>query len=587
MRGSGHARRQASNTAVAAILYAIVVAGSFLFMRRSLDAEPGLPNLYRGAIGAILALLPAASFIILCLSLFRMARETLRRTWGAGIRLRLALLFLATALASLLPPALAYGSLVQRSAEIPSSMTIRRSVAAGIDLALLYYEEKDRALRYAAERDLRPLIDQYGADAESILARLAAREPTIQALELFAGGSSLSFSGDPAVRSPGGSVPSASDGFLPRLSAGGSSYSRYFRKSAGALKGGGEVSASVSMRIPQAFEDAASGLAKAQGALEVSGRIAGSFGLYILFFGLSLVFPLAVMVILFSQSAASSLFAPLAALEAGIRLVGDGERRVPNLSKPGDEAGQLVGALNAMLERLERSRGDELRNERMLVWQDIARRLAHELRNPLTPIRLSAERILKRWKADPASLADILEKSMVAIIQETANMETLLSEFRDFARLPEPQKDWVDLKALVDEVAHLYSAPWPSLRIDASQVDPGVRIRADRGQIKQVLSNLIANAADATAGEGTITIRGDLVKTAESRYCRLQVSDDGRGIPSELRDQVLSPYFSTKPEGTGLGLAIVDHIVSSHGGSLRFDSAEGVGTTFYLDLPAE
>ena len=201
--------------------------------------------------------------------------------------------------------------------------------------------------------------------------------------------------------------------------------------------------------------------------------------------------------------------------------------------------------------------------------------------------RLSAERILKRWKADPESASSILEASMVAIIQETMNMEALLTEFRDFARLPDPEKDWVKLRPLVEEVVHLYSASWPLLSIDTTGIDPETAIKVDRGHIKQVLGNLISNAAEATGGTGRIWIASELVKTPDCRYCRILFRDNGRGIPPEHRDKVFLPYFSTKADGTGLGLAIVEHIVVAHGGRIRFDSTEGTGTVFYIDLPKD
>ncbi|TFG78915.1 MAG: sensor histidine kinase, partial [Spirochaetales bacterium] len=308
---------------------------------------------------------------------------------------------------------------------------------------------------------------------------------------------------------------------------------------------------------------------------------------YMLYFILAMVAPLLALAAIFSIGASDALVAPLGALAMAVQRVGSGEHRATYLAKPGDEAGALIEAFNAMLDRLERSTGDQMRSERLLAWRDMARRLAHELRNPLTPIRLSAERVLRRWNSDPGSIASILDKSMVAIIQETSNMENLLTEFRDFARLPEPHKDWLNLKEVVSESLHLYSASWPDLILDASSVDGSISLRADRGHLKQVLGNLVANAADATGGSGRVWIGSDLVKTADSRYCRLQVRDDGAGIPAFARDQVFSPYFSTKPGGTGLGLAIVEHIVSAHGGSIRFETTEGQGTVFIIDLPAD
>jgi len=174
----------------------------------------------------------------------------------------------------------------------------------------------------------------------------------------------------------------------------------------------------------------------------------------------------------------------------------------------------------------------------------------------------------------------------VAIIQETMNMEALLSEFRDFARLPEPQKDWVRLQPLVEEVILLYSASWPLLTMDTTGIDPNTDLKVDRAHIKQILGNLIANAAEATGGTGRIWIASELVKTPDCRYCRILFRDNGKGIPPDLKDKVFLPYFSTKADGTGLGLAIVEHIVVAHGGRIRYDSSEGTGTVFYIDLPS-
>jgi signal transduction histidine kinase len=195
--------------------------------------------------------------------------------------------------------------------------------------------------------------------------------------------------------------------------------------------------------------------------------------------------------------------------------------------------------------------------------------------------------VLKRWREAPQSIGSILEKSMIAIVQESVAMEGLLAEFRDFARLPEPNKAWLKLRDLVEESLYLFETSWPKLVLDIGGVDANISIRADRGHLKQVLVNLVSNAADATGGSGHVWIRSDLVKTEDSRYCRLQLRDDGPGIAPEIGDRIFTPYFSTKPTGTGLGLAIVEHIVAAHGGSIRYESPPGQGTLFIIDLPAE
>ncbi len=416
---------------------------------------------------------------------------------------------------------------------------------------------------------------------------LQARNDFICAVEIFARGASTSFAGDMNAKVAKTYVAMDRNGFMPRLSSGGKSYARYFVRNVGTNPGNEPLSAVVSLRFSQELEEAAANMSAALSAIDRTASGTQSFLAYIAYFIASLVFPLSAMAILFALDASDRLLHPVAALSDAIRRIDSGARRAPFIAKPGDEAGDLVEELNELLDKLERARGDEIRNEKIGAWRDIARKLAHELRNPLTPIRLSAERVLKRWKADPASAGDIIEKSMVAIVQETVNMETLLTEFRDFSRLPEPQKDWMEVKPMVDEAVHLYSASLTSMTIHCDGVDPAIVVKADRGYLKQALGNLLANAGDATNGVGHIWIRADLVKTAESRYCRIQVRDDGCGIPPEDHDKVFSPYFTTKQGGTGLGLAIVEHIVAAHGGKIRFESSEGAGTIFYIDIPAE
>lgn len=587
MPGRGLLSHRATDLIVVGMLYAIVLAGSFAYVHGAMEGGAGFPDIQSGVSATLLAITPTVLAIVLAVSTVRFVKEYRKKAWGYRLRGRVMASFMAVSLMAAVPPMVFLGMIAIQAVESPQSGMVRRALTDGLDFAVDYYAEKEASLKYAAENDVAATVSARGPAADRVLARLAARDPSICAVELFSGGRSLSFAGDAAVKAGARTSGLDKSGFLPRLSSGGRSYARYFARDAGSTVAGERVSVIVSLQFYEKAEDAASGMSVAIATFEHSGRIAGSFPLYLLFFSACLVAPLFAISSLFALSVSDRLIRPLMVLSDALTRVGEGSRRAPFLAKPDDEAGDLIEELNTVLENLERSRGDELRNEKIGAWRDIARKLAHELRNPLTPIKLSAERVLKRWKADPGSAQDILEKSMVAIIQETANMESLLTEFRDFARLPEPQKDWMELKPTVEEAVHLYSASWPALRIDCDAIDPGIVLRADRGYLKQALGNLIANAADATDGTGRIWIRADLVKTAESRYCRIQVRDDGCGIPDDVKDRIFSPYFTTKPGGTGLGLAIVEHIVSAHGGKIRVDSEVGTGTVFSIDIPAE
>jgi len=167
------------------------------------------------------------------------------------------------------------------------------------------------------------------------------------------------------------------------------------------------------------------------------------------------------------------------------------------------------------------------------------------------------------------------------------NLNALLVEFREFARLPSPNPERFRLRELVDEAAGMYNIPSSGLAIDGSHVPSDLEIVADRGQMKQVFANLFKNGMAAMPEGGTVTVRAAVVQREGRDYCRVWVRDTGRGIPEGIGDRIFDPYFTTRKDGTGLGLTIVDRIVFDHKGSIRFESQSGAGTTFIIDLPLE
>ena len=176
---------------------------------------------------------------------------------------------------------------------------------------------------------------------------------------------------------------------------------------------------------------------------------------------------------------------------------------------------------------------------------------------------------------------------MLSIIQEVAGLASLIGEFRDFARLPEPQLDWTDLAKIARECVATFESSYPKVVFDTSRLAESITILVDRSHMHQVLTNLLSNAIDAMDQEGRIELRSDIVKRSNARYCRLEIRDNGKGIPEENRASIFTPYFTTKDTGTGLGLSIVEHIIFDHRGKIWFESEEGVGTSFFIDLPLE
>ena len=308
----------------------------------------------------------------------------------------------------------------------------------------------------------------------------------------------------------------------------------------------------------------------------------------LLFFYYGVFFlPALLMTLIIAFSFARKVTSPIEELTEATRKVADGDLSIRILPRRGDELALLVQSFNAMVQDLELSRTALLNTEKINLWQDMAQQLAHEIKNPLTPIRLSAERVLRRWQNEPESIGDILENSMMAIVQEVEGLSALLAEFRTLSRPMEPSRSWTELRNQVEEIIIPYKSSHPRIFFDIEALGSEIRIKIDKNRLSQILTNLIINSIDAMDGTGTIEIRSDLVKKRESRYCRLSIRDTGRGISKENIRLVFTPYFTTKESGTGLGLPIIERIVNDHGGAIWFDSAEGAGTTFFIDLPLE
>jgi nitrogen fixation/metabolism regulation signal transduction histidine kinase len=297
-------------------------------------------------------------------------------------------------------------------------------------------------------------------------------------------------------------------------------------------------------------------------------------------------FPTLTMTVLITLSFSRKVTQPIVELTDATRRVAEGDFSIQIMNRPGDELGLLIRSFNAMVQDLEKSRTALVKAEKISIWQSMAQQLAHEIKNPLTPIRLSAERLIRRWRNNPETIGEILESSMLAVIQETEGLSNLLTEFRTLSRPMEASPAHTSLRELIEETAAPYRSSFPKLCFNFDYMED-ISFNMDRRHISQALVNLIGNAIDAMGGKGTIEIRTDLVKKRDVRYCRLSIRDTGKGIPEAVRNEIFTPYFTTKKSGTGLGLSIVERIVNEHGGTIRFNSAEGTGTTFFIDLPME
>jgi nitrogen fixation/metabolism regulation signal transduction histidine kinase len=253
-----------------------------------------------------------------------------------------------------------------------------------------------------------------------------------------------------------------------------------------------------------------------------------------------------------------------------------------------DEVGAVASAFNMMMEDLKTSKERLVIAERIAAWQEIARRLAHEIKNPLTPIQMAMDTLRKTWKKQHPSFDEILEESTTTVLQEADRLKHIVAEFSDFARMPKPEFQRLDLNDAVERGLALYQNGTVPVEIKLAPKLP--ELDADKNQLNQVILNLVENARDAInqksdPAAGRITVTTKLGDAADR--VMVVVEDNGPGVPPELKDKVFAPYFTTKHAkgGTGLGLAIVHRIVSDHGGRITITDNPGGGARFSIELP--
>ena len=265
---------------------------------------------------------------------------------------------------------------------------------------------------------------------------------------------------------------------------------------------------------------------------------------------------------------------------AGRVAEGDWETRVDIRTM--DEVGALARSFNNMTRQLAEQRERLVQTERVAAWRELARRLAHELKNPLFPLQITVENMQRARASYPEQFDEVFAEGTSTLLAELSNLKQIIGRFSDFAKMPAPEMQPVNFNQLVPETLRLFEAQLAKAGIRASaQLDPALRpVEADAEQMTRVLRNLILNAVDAMPEGGTLTVR----TIALGAGARLEVSDTGQGLTPEECERLFTPYYTTKTHGTGLGLAIVQSVVSDHKGRIAVESEKGKGTTFRIDL---
>ena len=282
---------------------------------------------------------------------------------------------------------------------------------------------------------------------------------------------------------------------------------------------------------------------------------------------------------------------PVVSLAEAARRVAAGDLGTKVEVESSDELGELAASFNRMTEDLAQQKDRTLQAERVASWRELARRLAHELKNPLFPLQVTVENLMRAKQKSPEMFEEVFHEGTATLLAEIDNLKTIIGRFSEFSKMPQPQRRPTQVNDVVRSVLRVFNAQLQhgqlqeknQIAVRTELADALPEISADPDLLHRALQNLLLNAIDAMPQGGELAIRtatlGDRVE--------ISVSDTGSGLTQEECERLFTPYYTTKQHGTGLGLAIVQSVVSDHGGKISVESTKEKGTTFRIELPSE
>ena len=249
-----------------------------------------------------------------------------------------------------------------------------------------------------------------------------------------------------------------------------------------------------------------------------------------------------------------------------------------------DEVAKLIASFNQMTDELLRQRDRAVQAERVAAWRELARRLAHELKNPLFPLQITVENLMKARQQNSADFNEVFAESTATLLAELANLKKIIGRFSDFSKMPSPHLQNVDVNRILEDVARLFApqlgSPARKIELQTALATRDTTIAGDPDLLRRAFENLLLNAIDAMPDGGTLRV----ATSAQDNGVVVEISDTGPGLTSEETSRLFTPYYTTKQHGTGLGLAIVQSVVSDHGARISVISHPGKGTAFRIEF---
>jgi len=512
--------------------------------------------------------------LIIWVKLFRQKRRGIP---GYRLKLKLIGLFTLVVISAILLSGLFPMFLFNASIKLWLSPGNGLALEASKQLSSEYRNDALNRLKNLAESDyLGILLDDASRDASQVWRDLLDVAPYLNAIQIVGGGRGRMMGRFELFFPPGDFEKHNEEGALPEREVDGQTVLSWqsFRNNSRII---------LSSALIRNFEANVRRIVTAHGEWQRLDRMMGTVKGLLGGFILLIISPL-ILIALFAGIALSDmLVSSLSALGEATRRVSEGNFsfRIPNSEK--NELDFLTEPFNQMLSGLSENHARIIHDERLAAWQVIAQRLAHELRNPLTPIKLSAQRILRKVRDGELDIA-LAQKSSGLILREVNSLDRLLQDFRNFARGGTLKRSRLEVEYLITDIVEKFRTMRPEVKWLLVSKEAVLPIMADARQIERVITNLISNALEANSTE--VTIEWNMVYRRNSLFFHFAVLDDGEGIPAERAESIFQPYNSTRERGVGLGLAVAQRIVYDHHGRIWFESEIGKGTRFHVELPA-
>ncbi|MBN2322856.1 MAG: HAMP domain-containing protein [Spirochaetes bacterium] len=519
----------------------------------------------------LLLILFGVMFLFVLYNLFQLVGDRIKNKEGSRFRFRLALFFLIIASIPILPLSIISNNLISKSIRLWFVSGIEDSLTDAIEVSKELYS------KYAQECDLEWRDGCVSCTPEEIR---SARYETIGGVFTFSaqsGRMSALFAADFTLRSD----IEGYEGFDPgaerwkRLTIGGREYLVVPAKNDGL----GRVY--LVREIPQLVHSYTERISLGLQNYRTLKIVREPIRVIVILFYVIVTMPIVLITFYLSFSISKEVTDPIKELVIATQKVAEDELDYRIEVEAKDELKLLIESFNKMTEDLRVNKELAMHAERIAAWRDIARRLAHEIKNPLTPIKLSAERILKHYERDD-KYREILTKGINTIITEVNNINDLVNEFSRVARFPETKIETADIIPVITDVIEFLEESYKKIHFSFTHASDSAYLLIDRSQIRRALLNILYNSINAIEGEGAIEVNGYPARGKQGYYV-VSIRDDGTGIPEEIKDRIFDPYFSKDVRGTGLGLTIVEKIVLDNNGRIWFESRPGE-TTFYMEF---